>query len=212
MDATQGRLVCPIIACETAGAASLAASLSASYEANKPTLARLPLISTIATSIGASQVSAECLERCLQHDNATGLTSVVMDDARALDIVRQFTGEPPLLPILPRPAPAVRFLLAQTRFNGAAADDHAFFVEPACSAALAPVYEPAILQAALPSLALAEAGRKPPPEAPSIVVVVCGGNTMSLSMVHEWERRFSGQGLGEVRVMRQGREEVLKAH
>lgn len=90
MTSTNGRFDCPIIACETSGAASLAFSLKSSHAAGAATLSRLPEIRTIATSIGASQVSAECLDRCLAHE--AGVVSVVMEDVRALDIVRQFTG------------------------------------------------------------------------------------------------------------------------
>lgn len=92
MSATNGRLACPVIACETAGAASLAASLKASHAAGgQQTMARLDAITTIASTLGATQVSPESVERALAHE--AGVVSVVMEDARAVDAVKRLTGE-----------------------------------------------------------------------------------------------------------------------
>ena len=93
------------------------------------------------------------------------------------------------------------------------ADDHAFFVEPACAVSLAPLYDPSVLRAALPEVAFAPAGQKPPADAPAIVVVLCGGTTISLDLFQKWEGEFleGGKGLGEVTVLRRGREEVVGA-
>lgn len=92
MAATNGRLACPVIACETAGAASHAASLKASYDAGgELTMARLDAITTIASTLGATQVSSESIERALQHEG--GVVSVVMEDARAVDAVRRLTSQ-----------------------------------------------------------------------------------------------------------------------
>lgn len=92
-------------------------------------------------------------------------------------------------------------------------DDHAFFVEPACSVSLAAIYEPAVLRAALPGVAFAEAGAKPPADAPAIVVVLCGGTTISLDLFQKWEKEYleGGKGLGPVRVVSRGEEEVVGA-
>lgn len=90
-------------------------------------------------------------------------------------------------------------------------DDHAFFVEPACSASLTPIYDPSILQAALPSTPLLSPGTAPPKSAPAIVVIVCGGNSMSLDTLALWEADFKGKGLGEVTVLKSGKETVLPA-
>lgn len=189
MEVSQGGLSCPILACETRGAASLALALKASHAAGGvATPARLSEIKTIATSLGCGQVSQECLERSLAHNTQAaargeeGVVSIVMDDARTLKITRQFT------------------------------DDHAFFVEPACSASLLPIYEQDVLRACLPKLELAPPGERPPPDAPSVVVIVCGGNTISLALVEKWEKEFAeqGVGLGDVKVQSREREVVLK--
>lgn len=90
-------------------------------------------------------------------------------------------------------------------------DDHAFFVEPACSASLTPIYDPSILQAALPSTLFLPPGTAPPKSAPAIVVIVCGGNSMSLDTLALWEADFKGKGLGEVTVLKAGKETVIQA-
>jgi hypothetical protein len=79
-----------------------------------------------------------------------------------------------------------------------AADDHAFLVEPACAVAIAPVYEPVILRAAIPSTSFASPGLAPPKHAPSIVVIVCGGNAMSQATLALWEADFAGRSQGAV--------------
>jgi hypothetical protein len=74
------------------------------------------------------------------------------------------------------------------------------------------LYEPSILRAALPQVAFAPAGQKPPPDAPSLVVIVCGGTTISFDLFAKWEKEFAerGEGLGSVTLLRRGVEEVIK--
>ena len=100
----------PVIACEPAGAASLAASLRASHAADgQKRMARLDAITTIASTLGASQVSQEVIERALAHSPSGGVVSVVMDDARAVDAVRRLTSKhpPAAAPRLPLPPLAI---------------------------------------------------------------------------------------------------------
>ena len=56
------------------------------------------------------------------------------------------------------------------------ADDHRFLVEPACGAALAAVCTTGLIQGASPALA----------DVKSVVVVVCGGNGVSLELLNGW--------------------------
>ncbi|MFI4937994.1 MAG: serine dehydratase, partial [Candidatus Berkiellales bacterium] len=54
------------------------------------------------------------------------------------------------------------------------ADDHRLLVEPACGASLAVIYEKRdVLQ-----------------QFHSIVVIVCGGSGVSLSLFKEWQQQF----------------------
>ena len=73
------------------------------------------------------------------------------------------------------------------------------------------MYEPAILRAALPDVAFAPAGQTPPADAPAVVVVLCGGTTISLDLFAKWEREFEGHSLGAVKVTRGGEETVVAA-
>ena len=90
----------PIVAVETEGAASLAASMEAGHRVT------LAAITSVATSLGARQVCARAFELSTEHP----VTSVVVDDAAAVDA-------------------CLRFI-----------DDHRIVVEPACGAALAVAY------------------------------------------------------------------------
>ncbi|MBE7219666.1 MAG: pyridoxal-phosphate dependent enzyme [Caulobacteraceae bacterium] len=120
----------PIVAVETRGAASLAASITAGA------LAELPAITSVATSLGARKVCARAFELARTRP----VTSVVVEDRDALR--------------------------ACTRFL----DDHRVLVEPACGAALAPVYDRAE--------ALAPFG--------TVLVVVCGGATATDAQIRTW--------------------------
>ncbi|KAH8914341.1 tryptophan synthase beta subunit-like PLP-dependent enzyme, partial [Atractiella rhizophila] len=145
----------PVAAVETSGAASLHASLLASYadhNAPTPQLVSLEAITSIAGSLGAKTVSKECIRRCLTYKG--GVTSVVIEDARVVDMIERF------------------------------ADDHQILIEPAV-AALAPFYAdmaPELLKKIFKDL--------PRDRAPVFVVIVCGGNQVSMAKLMEWKRQF----------------------
>ena len=106
-------------------------------------------------------------------------------------------------------------------------DDHATLLEPACACSLVPIYVPQILRSSLPhlvfpplslpessisSLRLSE--EEPTavsPEAPIVVVIVCGGNAATLERLVEWEDKFVGMEMGAVRLFdgASGVDEVL---
>lgn len=123
----------PVLAVETEGAASFAASVKAGH------LVTLDRITSIATSLGARTVAAEALAWTRRHR----ITPWVVADREAVEACLRF------------------------------ADEHRVLVEPACGAALAPVYgQAAPLQALGP-----------------VVVIICGGAGVNLRMLEEWKRR-----------------------
>lgn len=126
----------PVIAAETAGAASFAAALAAGEPVE------IPAITSIATSLGARRVAAAAVAWAARHE----VRSTVCTDRDAVNA-------------------CVRFL-----------DDHRLLVEPACGAAVAPVYgrDPAL------------AGAK------TVWVVVCGGAGVSSSQLAAWQRQLAG--------------------
>ncbi|GKY90870.1 hypothetical protein MPSEU_000059800 [Mayamaea pseudoterrestris] len=100
------RLATTVVACETMGANSFAQAL----ERGKPV--RLDAINTVATSLGALEVTPAALERSAHYQQQVGgaVQSAVCTDAEAIDACLRF------------------------------AKDHRLLVEPACGAALAVVY------------------------------------------------------------------------
>jgi L-serine/L-threonine ammonia-lyase len=122
----------PIIAVETRGAHSLAASVEAGERVE------LPAITSIATTLGARRVCEQAFNLAM----TSKVTSVVVDDRAAVDA-------------------CLRFL-----------DDHRVLVEPACGAALAPLYA-----RAQDVMAYRD-----------ILVIVCGGATTPLAQLQEWRR------------------------
>ena len=129
-----------VIAVETLGADSLARAVAAR------SLVTLPGITSIASSLGAPQVSASALDACLQPGSR--VTPLVVSDAAAVDACLQFL------------------------------DDHRMLVEPACGAALAPVYRAQGSGGAMP-----EALRT----AASVVVIVCGGSNVKHGDLVKWQ-------------------------
>jgi len=125
----------PVVAVETEGAASFAASAQAGR------LITLDRIASIATTLGARTVAPAALAWAQRHK----IISWVVTDRAAVDACRRF------------------------------ADEQRLLVEPACGAALAAVY-----------------GRANPLEglAP-IVVIVCGGAGVSLTLLEEWKKKVS---------------------
>jgi L-serine/L-threonine ammonia-lyase len=120
----------PVLAVETEGARSLAAAM----QANERVV--LPAITSIATSLGARQVSAEAFRWTREHD----VRSLVVTDKEAV-------------------AACLRFM-----------DDQRLVVEPACGAALAPVYKH---DAALEGFR-------------NVLVIVCGGVTATVAQLNAW--------------------------
>ncbi|MFI4937672.1 MAG: pyridoxal-phosphate dependent enzyme [Candidatus Berkiellales bacterium] len=126
-----------IITAETAGAASLAASMLAKKRVH------LDKIETIAVTLGAKQICQNAFEWTQKH------------------------------PTYPETVTDKEAVMACLRF----ADDHRLLVEPACGASLAVIYEKrAVLQ-----------------QFHSIVVIVCGGSGVSLSLFKEWLQQFGLQ-------------------
>jgi len=130
----------PIIACETEGAASFAASVQ------KDQLVTLDGITTIARSLGAKTICKEVFEWTKKHP----IISHIVTDKMSVDALSNFV------------------------------DDHRILVEPACGAGLAAVYSKAP--------ALLEILKKE--KEPVILVVVCGGNMVSLEKLKEWKEMF----------------------
>lgn len=118
-----------VLAIETKGTASLAASITAGQ------LVTLSAITGIATSLGARAVATEALNQSL----AFGVESVQVSDHQAINAVKNFANEKRIL------------------------------VEPACGAALAIGYERADL--------LGPGDH---------IVIVCGGNGVSLEQISAW--------------------------
>lgn len=73
----------PVLAVETAGAASLHAAMQAG------TPVSLPAITSIATSLGARQVAQHAFEWTRRHD----VRSVIVNDAQAVDACREFADD-----------------------------------------------------------------------------------------------------------------------
>jgi L-serine/L-threonine ammonia-lyase len=63
------------------------------------------------------------------------------------------------------------------------ADDHRFLVEPAAGAALAFLYSGLVHQ-------MVRSKKLPGNEDSPIVIIVCGGNAVTLDLIDEWKRRF----------------------
>ena len=104
-----------ILACETEGAASFAASFNASKE--KVNMIRLDEIASVATSLGALEVTSAVIQRSHRHQergkqsgNGDDVLSYICTDKEAVEACVQF------------------------------ASDHRILVEPACGASLAPLY------------------------------------------------------------------------
>lgn len=99
---------CNVIAAETDGASSFAQAW------NSGEMVTLPSIDSIATSLGALQVSESAIERSKNHEEKGlgSVTTAICTDAEAVDACLQF------------------------------ARDHRMLVEPACGAALAVLYSP----------------------------------------------------------------------
>jgi L-serine/L-threonine ammonia-lyase len=125
----------PILAVETAGADSFAATVRAGE------VVTLPAITSLAATLAARRVTARALEVTRERP----VTSWVVSDRAAVEACLRF------------------------------ADDHRVLVEPACGAALAPVYE----------------GAEPLQAKAPVLVIVCGGAGVTRQQLQDWEQRVS---------------------
>ncbi|BAM82624.1 similar to serine dehydratase [Cyanidioschyzon merolae strain 10D] len=137
----------PVVAAETVGAASFAATFNANG-----VLQRIPTIDTVAKSLGALQVSEACAE--LIRSRAHPLYSYVCTDQEAVEAMLAF------------------------------ATLHRMLVEPACGAALTLVTSPR--GRAFLHEHIGQTG--------NIVVVVCGGNMITPSMLMELAKVTGASG------------------
>ena len=100
-----------ILACETAGAASLSQTLRSTYSTSPPriVISQLENIDTIAASLGSKSVSGDCMKLILDHssgvdsDDGVGgekggrgsgrVVSVVMEDQRTVSAMRDYASK-----------------------------------------------------------------------------------------------------------------------
>ncbi|CAB9503560.1 Catabolic L-serine/threonine dehydratase [Seminavis robusta] len=102
-----GQTSSKVIACETEGAASFCKS----WLKSPPALIRLDTISSIATSLGALEVTQVAIDRSLKHqENGGTVQAAICTDKEAVEACLQFSS------------------------------DHRIMVEPACGAGLAALY------------------------------------------------------------------------
>ena len=65
------------------------------------------------------------------------------------------------------------------------ADDHKMLVEPACGAGLSSVYSDTFITSSHPLSTIPKDNQRP------IVLVVCGGDIVSLDLLYTWKNQFS---------------------
>eukprot|EP00571_Detonula_confervacea_P010789 CAMPEP_0172300726 /NCGR_PEP_ID=MMETSP1058-20130122/2756_1 /TAXON_ID=83371 /ORGANISM="Detonula confervacea, Strain CCMP 353" /LENGTH=400 /DNA_ID=CAMNT_0013010599 /DNA_START=114 /DNA_END=1316 /DNA_ORIENTATION=+ len=155
-----------VVACETEGAASFAASFNASSSADtlggkkEISMVRLDGITSVATSLGALEVTPAVIQRAHRHqDRGEGgsgddVLSYVCTDSEAINACVEFATE------------------------------HRMLVEPACGAALAPLYSERLRSKLLEELQGDESS--------AIVVEVCGGSGVNLDLLEGWKTQFLG--------------------
>mmetsp|Transcript_15727 Transcript_15727/g.33974 ORF Transcript_15727/g.33974 Transcript_15727/m.33974 type:complete len:471 (+) Transcript_15727:69-1481(+) len=159
-----------VVACETEGAASFAASFNApSSEASETpgrkkgtTMVRLEGINSVATSLGALEVTPAVIHRSRRHQergqiggSGEDVLSYVCTDAEAVNACVQFSSH------------------------------HRMLVEPACGAALAPLYSDRLRTKLLEEL------KSKGEESSAIVVEVCGGSGVNLDLLEGWKKQFA---------------------
>mmetsp|Transcript_19212 Transcript_19212/g.44954 ORF Transcript_19212/g.44954 Transcript_19212/m.44954 type:complete len:412 (-) Transcript_19212:435-1670(-) len=149
-----------VVACETEGASSFAASFNANPVGNNDlTMVRLESIDSVATSLGALEVTPAVVQRAHRHmergreqdGHGEDVLSYVCSDAEAV-------------------AACARF-----------ASDHRMLVEPACGAALAPIYSDRLRVQLLEELKGSVGS--------AIVVEVCGGSGVNLELLELWKNQ-----------------------
>jgi len=155
-----------VLACETEGAASFAASFNASSNSGtlggkkNVSMVRLDAITSVATSLGALEVTPAVIQRAHRHqergEGGTGddVISSVCTDSEAVDACVKFATE------------------------------HRMLIEPACGAALASLYSERLRSRLL--------GEMQGDENSAIVVEVCGGSGVNLDLLEGWKSQFLG--------------------
>jgi L-serine/L-threonine ammonia-lyase len=154
-------------------------SFSQSYNSwltngGEPKVVTIPAITSKATSMGAKACSAETLDVACQYagDVATRtrrMSTLVVDDAISGAACWQFYR------------------------------DHQLMVEMACGAALAPVYQPRILEELVRGMEGKEGERK------TVVIVVCGGSKVDAETLQTYERDYGTADGVDVKAMIDGR-------
>jgi len=155
-----------VVACETEGAASFAASFDASSNSDKGlSMVALDGITSVATSLGALEVTPVVVQRAQRHqergavgDDGDDVLSYVCTDAEAVDACVRFAAE------------------------------HRMLVEPACGASLAPLYSERLRTKLLEELNKGGSSS----EDSVIVVEVCGGSGVNLELLDGWKAQFVG--------------------
>jgi L-serine/L-threonine ammonia-lyase len=144
-----------VIAAETVGAASFAASITSG------TLQRLSSIDSIATSLGALQVTPVALQRA-GCGGGGGASSSSNDESSP----PYYSGKVRSMTCTDAQAVKACWQLA---------NQHRLLVEPACGAALAILLSPQLL----------DGGDGRP-----IVVQVCGGSGVNIPLLEQWKQEF----------------------
>ena len=147
---------CQVIAAETVGASSFAQAL------DKGELVQLDAIHSVATSLGALQVSPTALQRSQQCNNSNNNNNNNKTVVVATSVCTD--------------AEAVQACLLFAR-------DHRILVEPACGASLAVVYSERLRNELL--LGSPDSQQQGP-----IVIEVCGGSGVNLDLLQEWKEQF----------------------
>ena len=143
-------------------------------EGGDPQVITIPGITSKATSMGTKSCSADTLTAAVRYADAapelrdTKFSSLIVDDAISGSACWQFHR------------------------------DHQLMVEMACGAALAPVYQPRILEELVRGL-----GEKG--ERKSIVIVVCGGSKIDQETLGVYERDYGLAREEGIRAMVDGR-------
>lgn len=180
----------PIVAMETIGAHSLNAAVKAGKLVTLPAITRyvtlhrsmtplkeLPvsltnlfLLSSVATTLGLTRVSAQTLKLVEEHT----VFSETVTDQEAVKAVEHFVGEFTSTTCSYKVRRNVQ-LNSSVLVSSVCADDEKVLVEPACGAALAAVYCGVIKR-------LQHEGKLAQDLGP-VVIVVCGGNNISMEQL-----------------------------
>lgn len=134
---------------------------------------------SVATTLGLTRVSAQTFRLVQEH----AVFSEVVTDQEAVQAVERFIGEcdPGPAPPPPPRRPLVTDLLPP--------DDEKILVEPACGAALAAVYSGVLKR-------LQREGKLPEEMAGPVVVVVCGGNNISIGQLQMLKKQLGLSSAG----------------